>query len=97
MGQLASRLQQLKTDEAIGAIPGHFLQQDVVSLDQFSVYDLHRLFTLAREMKQLVVTNQPSSLLAGCLVSLLFFEPSSRTYNFPVRHLVRQRGHAVRG
>src|SRR5437588_11787194 len=32
-------------------------------------------------MKQLVHCHRPSSLLAGYVVSLLFFEPSSRTFS----------------
>src|SRR5690349_1672049 len=60
-------------------INGDFLQKDILSLDQFSAADLHRLFRLAEEMKQLVLNHQPSSLLSGYMVSLLFFEPSSRT------------------
>src|SRR5579859_3227755 len=31
-------------------------------------------------MKQIVLTNEPSQLLAGYVISLLFFEPSSRTF-----------------
>ncbi len=80
MNRLVSQLPQLNTAETPGAISGHFRQHDVLSLDQFSVYDLHRLFDLAREMKQLVINHESSSLLAGYLVSLLFFEPSSRTF-----------------
>ncbi|HVB75829.1 MAG TPA: aspartate carbamoyltransferase [Ktedonobacteraceae bacterium] len=61
-------------------IDGNFTSKDILSLDQFTVEDLHRLFRLADEMKQLVLHHEPSSLLAGYVVSLLFFEPSSRTF-----------------
>jgi aspartate carbamoyltransferase catalytic subunit len=80
MSQLASLPPQLAVVEATGAISGQFQHQDILSLDQFSVPDLSKLFTLASEMQQLVVNHEPSSLLAGYLVSLLFFEPSSRTF-----------------
>ena len=61
-------------------IHGDYAGKDVVSLDQFTAEDLHILFALTRRMKQLAVNNEPSQLLAGYLVSLLFFEPSSRTF-----------------
>jgi len=80
MTQTASQLELLNALEAVYPKSGQFQQQDVLSLDQFSVPDLHRLFTLAHEMKQLVLNHEPSSLLAGYVVSLLFFEPSSRTF-----------------
>ncbi len=80
MSQLASQLELLNALEAAYPKSGPFQQQDVLSLDQFAVPDLHRLFTLAHEMKQLVLNHEPSSLLAGYIVSLLFFEPSSRTF-----------------
>src|SRR5579863_1185905 len=61
-------------------INGNFAYKDILSLDQFTVKDLYTLFNLADEMKQLVLYHRPSSLLAGYVVSLLFFEPSSRTF-----------------
>jgi aspartate carbamoyltransferase catalytic subunit len=57
-----------------------FKGKDVVSLDQFSAADLGLLFTLTRKMKQGVLNNEPSRLLEGNIVTLLFFEPSSRTF-----------------
>ena len=62
-------------------IKGNFKGKDIVSLDQFSVEDLSILFTLTNKMKQIAVNHEPSSLLAGKIVSLLFFEPSSRTFS----------------
>jgi len=61
-------------------IHGDFRNKDILSLDQFAVEDLHTLFGLADEMKQLVLHHRASSLLTGFVVSLLFFEPSSRTF-----------------
>ena len=61
-------------------IHGDFAQKDILSLDQFAVADLYRLFALADEMKQLALHHQASNLLSGYVVSLLFFEPSSRTF-----------------
>lgn len=62
-------------------INGHFKGKDIVSLDQFSAEDFRVLFALTNSMKQIVVNHEPSNLLAGYLVSLLFFEPSSRTFS----------------
>ena len=61
-------------------IHGDFAHKDILSLDQFAVDDLYRLFKLADEMKQLALHHRASSLLSGYVVSLLFFEPSSRTF-----------------
>src|SRR6266516_1342625 len=66
--------------DVIQKINGDFKGKDIVSLDQFSVEDLRILFSLTRKMKEIAVHNQASSLLAGYIVSLLFFEPSSRTF-----------------
>jgi len=61
-------------------INGNFKGKDIVSLDQFSAEDFRVLFSLTNRMKQIVINHEPSDLLAGHLVSLLFFEPSSRTF-----------------
>jgi aspartate carbamoyltransferase catalytic subunit len=61
-------------------IHGDFRNKDILSLDQFTIEDLYMLFGLADEMKQLVLHHRASSLLSGYVVSLLFFEPSSRTF-----------------
>jgi len=66
--------------DEIKKINGSFKGKDIISLDQFSMEDLRILFTLTRKMKEIAVNNEPSSLLAGHIVSLLFFEPSSRTF-----------------
>jgi len=61
-------------------IAGMFKGKDIVSLDQFSQADLYTLFTLTHEMRRIAVHNEPSTLLAGTLTCLLFYEPSSRTF-----------------
>lgn len=55
--------------------------KDILSFDQFTVEDLYMLFSLATKMKQLVVNHEASHMLEGLMVSLLFFEPSSRTFS----------------
>jgi len=62
-------------------INGDFKGKDIVSFDQFSVEDLHLLFDLTGRMKQMAVNKEPSNLLEGLLIALLFFEPSSRTFS----------------
>ncbi len=64
----------------VEAIQGKFYGKDIISLDQFTVEDLYTVFHLARKMKQLVQRSEPSQILAGKIISLLFFEPSSRTF-----------------
>lgn len=54
--------------------------RDIVSFDHISRADLRLLFDLTDSMKQLAINNRPSHLLAGQIVALLFFEPSSRTF-----------------
>jgi aspartate carbamoyltransferase catalytic subunit len=62
-------------------INGNFNGKDIVSFDQFAVNDLHMLFDLTDQMKRIAVNKEPSHLLEGLLVALLFFEPSSRTFS----------------
>lgn len=69
-----------KTYDTLAMINGDFKGKDIVSFDQFSADDVRRIFALAGHMKQLVLGKEPCQLLAGQLVSLLFFEPSSRTF-----------------
>jgi aspartate carbamoyltransferase catalytic subunit len=66
--------------DVLQAINGDYRGKDIVSLEQFSADDLHILFTLTQYMKRIALNNEPSQLLAGQLISLLFFEPSSRTF-----------------
>ena len=75
MSQVLSRRQA-----ELQLINRNFKGKDIVSLDQFSAEDLHILFMLTRRMKQIAVNSEPSYLLDGKIISLLFFEPSSRTF-----------------
>ncbi len=75
MLQISSHLQS-----ELKLIQGDFTGKDIVSLEQFAADDMRILFTVAHEMKRIALNNIPSSRLAGYLASLLFFEPSSRTF-----------------
>lgn len=86
---VASPLSPLK------AIHGDFRGKDILSLDQFAATDLHTVFELALRMKRLVLASEPSQLLAGKVISLLFFEPSSRTFGSFASAVKRLGGQTV--
>lgn len=52
---------------------------DIISVKQFTRNDLHLLFTVAAEMRQLVSRGAPIDLLKGRVLCLMFYEPSTRT------------------
>ncbi len=57
-----------------------FTNRDIISFDHISHEDLRRVFDLTTTMKDIAINNRPCELLAGQIVALLFFEPSSRTF-----------------
>lgn len=61
-------------------IDGTFKGKDILSLDQFSKDDIHLLFSHVEQMRDIAVNAKPSDLLKGTIVTLLFYEPSSRTF-----------------
>src|SRR5579883_2082391 len=61
-------------------VNGNFKGKDIISFDQFAREDLHLLFDVTHRMKQIALNNEPSQILAGLVIALLFFEPSSRTF-----------------
>ncbi len=58
-----------------------FKGKDILSLDQFSPKDISLLFKKTDRMKIIAKNAKPSDLLKGKIVSLIFYEPSSRTFN----------------
>ncbi len=62
------------------AINGNFKNKDIISLDQFSPKDLSFLFKVTKKMKAIAVNAKPSDILKGNIVTLVFYEPSSRTF-----------------
>jgi aspartate carbamoyltransferase catalytic subunit len=64
----------------IERLRGNFTGKDILSLEQFSAEDIQTVFEVTHEMKRIAVNHLPSTRLAGHLLSLLFFEPSSRTF-----------------
>ncbi len=61
-------------------INGDFKGKDILSLDQFSPKDIKILFKLTKKMKAVGQNARPSRMLAGNIVTLIFYEPSSRTF-----------------
>jgi aspartate carbamoyltransferase catalytic subunit len=61
-------------------INGKFKGKDIVSLDQFSTKDIGIIFKLAKKMKVVAANGKPSQILDGKIVTLIFYEPSSRTF-----------------
>jgi len=57
-----------------------FERRDILSFDQFTPNDLFHIFTTAKEMAYQVKKKVPSDLLRGTITTLLFYEPSSRTF-----------------
>lgn len=68
------------TNAAVKKIDGDFKNKDILSLDQFSTEDLSILFKQTQKMKLIGANAKPSELLKGNIVTLLFYEPSSRTF-----------------
>jgi aspartate carbamoyltransferase len=71
----------VRVQPTIEMIAKDFCGKDIVSFDQFTTEDLAILFDVTQRMKYIAEHREPSRLLDGLLVSLLFFEPSSRTFS----------------
>lgn len=61
------------------AINGKFLNKDILSLDQFTSKDITLLFSKVGRMKKIGANARPSDVLKGNIITLIFYEPSSRT------------------
>jgi len=64
----------------VNKIDGNFKNKDILSIDQFSPKDLEILFRVTKQMKAIAVSAAPSDILKGNIVTLIFYEPSSRTF-----------------
>jgi len=73
-------------------IDGKFKDKDVLSLTQFSIQDLQQLFRLTKKIKY---SHDFSSSLRGKLVTLLFYEPSSRTFGSFAAAVKRLGGNTI--
>lgn len=61
-------------------INGRFKGKDILSLDQFSPQDISILFKRTAKMRKIAANAKPSEILKGNIVTLIFYEPSSRTF-----------------
>ncbi len=61
-------------------INGHFKGKDILSLHQFTPKDIKKVFTITKKMAQIAKYSRVSKLLSGTVTTLLFYEPSSRTF-----------------
>lgn len=68
------------TNSPYGKINGNFKDKDIISLDQFTSEDIKILFSLVPKMRTIAIKAKPSKIIAGKIIVLLFYEPSSRTF-----------------
>lgn len=61
-------------------INGNFKGKDILSLSQFDPKSIQKLFTLTSSMADIGKNAKPSDILKGNIATLLFYEPSSRTF-----------------
>ncbi len=61
-------------------INGKFKGKDIISLDQFSRQDIKILFSKVPKMRTIAINAKPSKIIAGKIIVILFYEPSSRTF-----------------
>ena len=61
-------------------INGDFFGKDILSIDQFSPSDIELLFSSVPKFQQIAQTTSPNNTLSGKVITLLFYEPSSRTF-----------------
>lgn len=61
-------------------ISTNFKNQDILSLDQFDKKSIKKLFLTIDKIKKLFSSKRILNLLKGKIITLLFFEPSSRTF-----------------
>ena len=65
---------------SLQSINGKFKGKDIISLDQFTAKDIKILFSKVPKMRTIALKAKPSKIIAGKMVVLLFYEPSSRTF-----------------
>jgi aspartate carbamoyltransferase catalytic subunit len=62
------------------SIKGDYNGKDIISIDQFSQKDLKILFDIVPQMREIALKALPSKIIAGKIIVILFYEPSSRTF-----------------
>lgn len=61
-------------------VNGNFKGKDIISLDQFTASDIKIIFALVPKMRTIALKAMPSKIIAGKIIVILFYEPSSRTF-----------------
>lgn len=69
-----------KHTTGIQKINGDFKGKDILSLDQFTPLDINILFKRTDTMRDIAKNARASDILKGNIVTLIFYEPSSRTF-----------------
>jgi len=80
----------------IEIIDGNFKGKDIVSLDQFDKKSIKILFETVPKMRNIAMKASSSKILAGKIISLLFYEPSTRTHD-SFEAAIKQLGGSVIG
>jgi carbamoyl-phosphate synthase/aspartate carbamoyltransferase/dihydroorotase/carbamoyl-phosphate synthase/aspartate carbamoyltransferase len=68
---------------------------DILSVKQFDVTLLERIFAKARDMRQMVQVQGGNDLLKGRIVACLFYEPSTRTSSSFIAAMTRLGGQII--
>ncbi len=71
----------MNKDSGLKKINGNYKGKDILSLDQFSPKDILSLYKKTQQMKKIALATKPVKNLAGKIVTIIFYEPSSRTFN----------------
>lgn len=72
-----------------------FLGSDILSLDQFDIPSLLKLFSTTDHIRYLAQNSVPVDILKGTITTLLFYEPSSRTFGSFAAAIKRLGGDTV--
>lgn len=76
-------------------IKGNFIGKDILSMSQFDASSLTLLFKHTDKMKKIAQNSKPSDILKGTMSTLLFFEPSSRTFGSFTASINQLGGHTI--
>lgn len=57
-----------------------FFGKDILSIDQFTSSDIELLFSSVPHFQEITENTSPNTILSGKVITLLFYEPSSRTF-----------------
>lgn len=81
--------------EPLAPIANQFLHKDIVSINQFDRSSFETVFTTVQKIKEEMQENRFSERLSKLLATLIFFEPSSRTFSSFATAVKRQGGQTL--